>query len=172
MEKETNNKTEQMASDSQKTTTRNVRMRPRRKNRVEDAPCPQKAEAPTDGGLADSLKDLSQLFSKHPELVKNLSGRINDHYQLRIVGGQPHIARMPAKRKHPFDETELRRQNMFAEATRKAWADMRDPLKAEYWKSQIGEKYKTPIGAACAFYYNSLKQKEEIRLKSIRSSQQ
>lgn len=55
----------------------------------------------------------------------------------------------------------------FAEAARMARADMKDPLKSDYWKSQVGEKYKTPVGAACAFYYNCLKQKEEIRLKKV-----
>lgn len=55
----------------------------------------------------------------------------------------------------------------FAEATRMARSDMKDPMKSDYWKSQVGEKYKTPMEAACAFYYSSLKQKEEIRLKKV-----
>lgn len=158
-------KTEQRASDSLRMETRNVRMRPRRKHMVENARYRQVAESADEQGLADSLNNLTHLYTKHPEIVQNLSGRISKHYQLRIVGGRPHIARMPSKRKRPFDDSELRRQSLFAEATRMARSDMKDPIKSEYWKSQVGEKYKTPVGAACAFYYNCLKQKEELRLK-------
>ena len=161
-------KTEQRAGDSLRAESRNVRMRPRRKHMVSNA-SRQSGEAgfSSDKPLADSLKNLSRLYSEHPEIVEHLSGRINEHYQLRIVGGRPRIARMPSKRKRPYDESELHSQSLFGEAARMARADMKDPLKSDYWKSQVGEKYKTPVGAACAFYYNCLKQKEEIRLKKV-----
>lgn len=71
---------------------------------------------------------------------------------------ETHNVRMRPRRKY---------MAAFAEATRMARSDMKDPMKSDYWKSQVGEKYKTPMKAAFAFYYSSLKQKEKLRLKKV-----